>query len=697
MKALATALRTQATMRSERTARRTKPAAWPKPRYPHREELVYYRRLRYLVELVQHIVRRDIVPVLPGLLDEVGPTRRTDSADDIDRAFAAAAAAAAKDLPEATIEAAAQSTALRVTEWSADQFQRQVERVVKVNLYDDSSGLAPHLELFVSDNVKLIKSVAYGQLEDLKGVVTRGARAGLHHTEVQRQIQEQFGVTKRRAALIATDQVGKLNGELNALRQQNLGVRRYRWSTSLDERVRRSHRSLEGSIQEWARPPVVDPRTGERGHPGQPIRCRCSAIPIIDDVLADAGLIDPGDVELTHPRTGDQPPLRTPPAIVPRPSSRPPPAPTPPRPPPIPPPPVPQRTDPPLDPAALLGRTVPSAARAAAIEAERAAEVAAAARAAQHQAAEAARAAEAEALEVWRAAQPGRRKRRRRRPAGALPPKRKRPPTRTDAAGQPRVPAGSPAGGQFASSRGGGGGGRGGPWADEAAQRMALATTHGELHLAAHVGPAERTAFFVSQGHTPEAVKAADDLLVSYGGNRSQQEHAMKAIDEHLAAGDDVARALHAASDLEQHAVGIWKSGSAARTQQLEQKIASAERAWEDKYERGRMEQEHGADDFAGVAADMRRQHARAEVAMQTVYRGGTTGQRTVESWTIHAGGATTQHLGSGAGSRIKVDHRATYDELNARGYYLLGGVVRMMGAPGEGERTFIRRRRKPP
>jgi SPP1 gp7 family putative phage head morphogenesis protein len=376
MKALATALRTQAAARAERFEREQM-KQWPRPRYPHREELVYYRRLRYFVELVQYIVERDIVPNLPALLDEQAPTvtLRRDSADDIDRAFQAAALAATKGLPEKTIEAAAQSTALRVSEWSADQFQQQVQRVVKVNLYDDTSGLAEHLDLFVSDNVKLIKSLTGNHLSDVKGIVTRGARAGLHHVEVSKQIQQQFGVTKRRAALIASDQIGKLNGELNQLRQTNLGVRRYRWSTSLDERVRKTHRALEGSIQEWARPPEVDPRTGERGHPGQPIRCRCSAIPILDDVLADAGLIDPGDVETAQPRRGEQPPLRTPPAILPR--TSPPPTPKPPTPPPVPPPPVSQRTEPAVDPRAALAGQVPTLAKAGTIEARIAAEHAA--------------------------------------------------------------------------------------------------------------------------------------------------------------------------------------------------------------------------------------------------------------------------------------------------------------------------------
>src|SRR5262245_9445215 len=424
MTGLAAALRLKQSLRDERERRKPTPN-WPRPRYPHREQLVYYSRLRYFLQLVQYIVRRDIVPILPALLDEVGPTRRTDSAEDIDKAFAAALAAANKGLPEKTIEAAAQSTALRVSEWSADQFQKQVQRVIKVNIYDDTSGLAEHLDLFVSDNVKLIKSLTAGHLEDLKGVVTRGARAGLRHEDVALQIERQFGVAKNRAALIATDQIGKLNGELNQLRQTNLGVRRYRWSTSLDSRVRKDHRHLEGSIQEWAKPPVVDSRTGERGHPGQAIRCRCSAIPIIDDVLADAGLIAPEDVEFSHPREGAQPPLQTPPAPLPG-RIRPPPTPKPPTPPPTPPPPVTPGQPPPVDPAALLRRTVLTAEQAAIQEAKIAAEHARGRAAAE----EAASTASVEAAREWvrqaRAAQ-----RAAKRAAAGKPVRRQPPPPST--------------------------------------------------------------------------------------------------------------------------------------------------------------------------------------------------------------------------------------------------------------------------
>lgn len=88
-------------------------------------------------------------------------------------------------------------------------------------------------------------------------------------------IEEIAGVSVRRAALIGSDQVGKLNGRISQYNQQHAGIDEYRWSSCRDDRVRPLHRYLDGKIFSWSDPP-------SEGHPGQPIRCRCVAIPIID-------------------------------------------------------------------------------------------------------------------------------------------------------------------------------------------------------------------------------------------------------------------------------------------------------------------------------------------------------------------------------------------------------------------------------
>lgn len=324
---LAAALRVASSFR-DKPIKLRKP---PRPKWPHKQRSDYYRDLLGVLARMRAVVQRDLVPQLGLFVAQVNITRPEDApirhdapGDAIQDVLATVSVTIDADIDDAEIEMLAQRNVVKTSVWHANELQKQVQHVAAINVYDDTTGLLPHLETAVAENVRLIKGLKSKTLDEIKGVVLRGARTGIHQSVIAEQIEQQFGMSKRRAALIATDQVGKLNSELNSIRQQRLGVRRYRWSSSQDERVRKRHRQLNGTIQEWAKPPVTDERTGERAHPGQPIRCRCQPIPIIDDVLADAGLIDPSEVETTQPQKGrtrkplgpvDVPPM--PPANVP--------------------------------------------------------------------------------------------------------------------------------------------------------------------------------------------------------------------------------------------------------------------------------------------------------------------------------------------------------------------------------------------
>lgn len=100
--------------------------------------------------------------------------------------------------------------------------------------------------------------------------------------DISKLLQEQAGYSTSRAELTARDQTLKLYGQIQQERQQNAGIERYVWTTSLDERVRPDHADLDGSIQRWDDPPIVDRRTGRRGHPGFDFQCRCSAVAVLD-------------------------------------------------------------------------------------------------------------------------------------------------------------------------------------------------------------------------------------------------------------------------------------------------------------------------------------------------------------------------------------------------------------------------------
>ncbi|GAG93926.1 unnamed protein product, partial [marine sediment metagenome] len=69
--------------------------------------------------------------------------------------------------------------------------------------------------------------------------------------------------------------------EYKQQRYLDIGITKYEWSTSNDERVRDDHKQLDGKIFSFKTPPVVDRRTGRRANPAEDFGCRCVAIPIL--------------------------------------------------------------------------------------------------------------------------------------------------------------------------------------------------------------------------------------------------------------------------------------------------------------------------------------------------------------------------------------------------------------------------------
>jgi len=95
-------------------------------------------------------------------------------------------------------------------------------------------------------------------------------------------IMREWGVTSNKAAFLARQETSLFFSKFSMNRASSAGVRRYKWSTSHDERVRVSHKELNGTIHSVDDPPVVDPKTGRRAHPGEDFLCRCTAIWVLE-------------------------------------------------------------------------------------------------------------------------------------------------------------------------------------------------------------------------------------------------------------------------------------------------------------------------------------------------------------------------------------------------------------------------------
>lgn len=161
------------------------------------------------------------------------------------------------------------------TEWA-----KQMKAAVGVDLPDAEPALAPAFKAFRAENTALIKSLAADKVARVRAILL-DAGAGTRVEEIARAVREGTDATRSRARLIARDQVLKLNAQITQTRHEAAGVESYVWRTSRDERVREAHRALDGKTFRYDDPPVVDPRRGDRAHPGQHYQCRCIGEPII--------------------------------------------------------------------------------------------------------------------------------------------------------------------------------------------------------------------------------------------------------------------------------------------------------------------------------------------------------------------------------------------------------------------------------
>lgn len=157
--------------------------------------------------------------------------------------------------------------------------ERRVPTLAIPAVVSSGSQLA---EQWIKRNANLIK-VEPAIQRAIHKVLEEPLHQGVRVEAVKKRLQERFEIEERRAQLIARDQTLKLAGQLQEARQTQAGIKRYVWTTSDDERVRPDHAALDGTIQEWDNPPVVDKRTGRRAHPGGDYQCRCTADPVLDD------------------------------------------------------------------------------------------------------------------------------------------------------------------------------------------------------------------------------------------------------------------------------------------------------------------------------------------------------------------------------------------------------------------------------
>jgi SPP1 gp7 family putative phage head morphogenesis protein len=241
-------------------------------------EALYRRRLRALLERMHRSVMR-----------WVPATWRADPPATL------AADAAAADLRGTMRDLRRQwegqfdDMALRLADYfakdaearSTGQLKRILEKGGISVRFRMTAGMRDALQATIAEQVRLIKSIPARYLDDVEGAVMRSVQAGRDLGTLTQEIEQAYGVGRRRAALIARDQNNKSTSAMAARRQLDIGIEDGIWRHShAGKTPRPTHVRMDGRRFKIA-DGMYDSAEGRYVHPGELVNCRCGWSPVL--------------------------------------------------------------------------------------------------------------------------------------------------------------------------------------------------------------------------------------------------------------------------------------------------------------------------------------------------------------------------------------------------------------------------------
>lgn len=153
-------------------------------------------------------------------------------------------------------------------------FEETIKIVPKI---DDS--MREELKNEYTENVGLsIKNFTEKEIIKLRQIVEKNVFQGLENNQsLVNFIQKEYKTTLNKAKFLARNETRLFVTKYTLAEFKQLGIKQYIWRTSHDNRVRESHKIMDGRIVDIDTPPV---ETGGK-HAGIDYGCRCKMRPIL--------------------------------------------------------------------------------------------------------------------------------------------------------------------------------------------------------------------------------------------------------------------------------------------------------------------------------------------------------------------------------------------------------------------------------
>ncbi|EBQ4228005.1 phage head morphogenesis protein [Salmonella enterica subsp. enterica serovar Nigeria] len=147
-----------------------------------------------------------------------------------------------------------------------------------------TGALSQTLEQATEKAANLIVTIPEKYLDTVKEAVSASISSGNGLADLVPFFEKQDGITERHARNMALDQTRKAYNTINERRMKSAGITKFEWLHSAGGHHPRPYHlhNLNGNVYDLNDPPVIDPKTGERGLPGQLPNCKCRMRPVIE-------------------------------------------------------------------------------------------------------------------------------------------------------------------------------------------------------------------------------------------------------------------------------------------------------------------------------------------------------------------------------------------------------------------------------
>lgn len=278
--------------------------------YPHGVEQKYYRQLKGffkpLTDYVKNYLDKNTESLLHGDSKEIkldaipGPSFRKMiyNLEDWLSIYMPDIADLPDDSNNNVILTALGKTANETMEFGEKEFKRILDQGIHVNMPTSTEWWDDMKNSWMKDNYILITSNAKNYVSKINTLTEQAIVNGWSVDKLEEEIQKATtSLSDKHCRLLARDQIGKLNGQINQAQMEELGLDLYVWSTAFDDRVRDSHSIMEGLLCRWDDANVCSYDNGKTWqdrpsgavllHPGQDIQCRCVGLAFYPELIAE--------------------------------------------------------------------------------------------------------------------------------------------------------------------------------------------------------------------------------------------------------------------------------------------------------------------------------------------------------------------------------------------------------------------------